>query len=526
VAKNRVLIIGLDGATWDVLLPWIEEGKLPVLGELVRTGASFPLLSTRPPYTPQAWSTLATGANPGKHGILGFEVSEKSDPFERRLLCSRDLALPPFWRVVNGRGISTGLLNVPMTYPPGQVEGFMVTGMMTPSVKADFTYPPDLGSELLSRLPEYIVDVKVGDQDQVSLGIVRELAQALSQRARACEFLLDRYPVDVFYVVFETLDRINHVFWKHIDRESPLYCTKRAGRIRKAVVELYQEVDRVVGSLWEALRGNALTILISDHGFGPHRGIFYVNGWLVNQGMLQLTRSRVGLAKRTLLGRLNVDFLKRRIPRWLLQRAQSSTTRLLDLSESVAWSAPPAMQGIFVQGGDDSDVAQEIGRRLQALVDPHTGQQFFPDVWRRREVYRGPYAEMAPDLILPGLDVGLDFSESITGEHGVLLRPDNPRGNHRREGIMIVHGSGVRAEGFVRTRSAHLADVMPTLLNYLDVPIPDYVDGSILDLFESGVVSPPRFQAYAQSQMGRAEEPSHITDQKVVEERLHDLGYV
>ena len=69
---SKVLVIGLDGATFDLMLPWIEAGELPTLGRMLSEGSSGPLRSTYPPVTAAAWSTFMTRKNPGKHGIYGF----------------------------------------------------------------------------------------------------------------------------------------------------------------------------------------------------------------------------------------------------------------------------------------------------------------------------------------------------------------------------------------------------------------------------------------------------------------------
>jgi len=158
VNERRVMIIGLDALTPELTWPWVAEGVLPNLARVLETGAGGPLRSTIPPCSPAAWSTFATGLNPGKHGIIGFSRT-RSDDYRPRLATAADRAGETFWETAGRHGISGGILNLPFTYPPKPFNGFMISGMMTPRLGRAMASPPEVFDDLMAASPDYTIDV-------------------------------------------------------------------------------------------------------------------------------------------------------------------------------------------------------------------------------------------------------------------------------------------------------------------------------------------------------------------------------
>ena len=121
--KNKVVIIGLDGATWDVLTPLMARGEMPTLRRLAEEGASGTLKSTTPPMTPTACVTLYTGVNPGKHGIIGFENLPKDGQTE--LVNSTSWRYKTIWQILSENGRRSILVGLPLTYPPQEINGIV-----------------------------------------------------------------------------------------------------------------------------------------------------------------------------------------------------------------------------------------------------------------------------------------------------------------------------------------------------------------------------------------------------------------
>ncbi|MCG8513753.1 MAG: alkaline phosphatase family protein, partial [Halanaerobiales bacterium] len=150
--SSPVLIIGIDGGTWDVLNPAIEAGCMPNLSKLLEKSAHSPLNSVIPAITPAAWGSFQTGKNPGQNGVYDFKYWDQNG--HRQLVSSESLN-DTIWEIAGKGGKKVGVLNVPMTYPPRKINGDMVCGVLTPGLTSNFTWPPELQAELLEAVPDY-----------------------------------------------------------------------------------------------------------------------------------------------------------------------------------------------------------------------------------------------------------------------------------------------------------------------------------------------------------------------------------
>ena len=204
--KNRVLVIGLDGATFSLMDPWIEQGKLPTFARIRRMGVTGDLRSTIRPVSTSAWVSFMTGVNPGKHGIYGFFECDWTQ-YERRLISSRSVGADTLWSYLSRNGKQVGVINVPITYPPSPVRGVLVAGMLSPSVDQEFTYPREFRRELLRVVGDYIIEpearVPQGVDDLTAKRRLAEiLQQAIEARKRATLHLMNNYPWDFIMTVF------------------------------------------------------------------------------------------------------------------------------------------------------------------------------------------------------------------------------------------------------------------------------------------------------------------------------------
>ena len=122
-------VFGLDGVTFDLLQPWLDEGRLPNLARLLNEGAQGRLRSTIPPVSASAWASFATGTNPGQHGLVDFTYPSESS-YDIQITNGRTRAVPALWEIVGGAGGQTGVVSMPMTYPPKPLEGFMLCSFL------------------------------------------------------------------------------------------------------------------------------------------------------------------------------------------------------------------------------------------------------------------------------------------------------------------------------------------------------------------------------------------------------------
>jgi predicted AlkP superfamily phosphohydrolase/phosphomutase len=512
--SDRILIIGLDGATWDVLVPWIQDGTLPHLKRLKEKGVWGDLASTLPPLTAPAWATFMTGKNPGKHGVFHFIVRHQdaeASTGRPAVVNARSIKTPTLWDILSHHGRRVGLVNVPMTYPSRPVNGFMITGLLTPPNAPVFTYPP----ELAEQLSDYKIDLDrfihhkpfTGDESaphfiEPSLDLIEEYCDLLERRCRNTLTLMESQPWDVFMVVVAGTDRMGHYLWPYhrFTDLDDLF----SHELHRAVRDYYIRVDQAIGVWMEAAGADTTVILMSDHGMGPiHHKYVQLNQWLREQGLLVLKSEGANLNRPDFwLSRLGIPrdklgWLVRAIPGLatsrIVQKAQYAETAALDMEQTIAYYAPiyVGTGGIRINVKGDgrsifaSDVEREALRErllehLRQLTDPETGQPLVLKAYRGEEYYYGPYATDVPDILLL-LDAPYSGSDRLS-HYSSIVTPRTDRinlGDHRLHGIFLASGPAILPKvGPVRDLS--LQDIAPTVLYLLGLPVPADMDGRVL----------------------------------------------
>jgi len=553
MTKERVLVIGLDGATFDVLAPLMDGGLMPNLAGLRENGCWGRLASTIPPFTAAAWSTFITGGNPGRHGVLSFRFERDRFNYDVRgsgFVDARRFG-STLWEIIGAAGKRVGIVNVPLTYPARTVNGYMVTGMLTPLGAEQFTYPPAL-AQALGR--EYVIDVDfVRDEEGFrergfppKAEMIAQIRRMSQKRAETCARLLQEEPWDFFMVVFTGTDRVMHFFWDDLAAVA-----SAGGRVRAGLAAYFRELDDAIGRL-VGLAGPATTVLvISDHGFGPAQTRrFYVNVWLEKLGLLQPRRSE-GIFDlehwRTVIGRNRrlKALLRRLLPASAQDRAtavaQSSSKEILDWSKTRAYLVPiyfhvcgievnlagARREGIVQPGAEYEALRDYIIGEAQAVRDPRTGRPIVERAARREELYDGPCVDQFPDVILV-LDPDYIGVPSVAGSSTVEPHAPTRPGEHRQDGIFIARGPATLPRGGLSNLS--LLDVPPTILYTMGVAVPSSFDGRVLrEIFEPAYLAehPVRTQELLPSTPSEQRPPGYSeTDEAEIEQRLRGLGYI
>ena len=541
------MVIGLDGADWRLLKPWIRNGDLPTLARLVSEGTCGKLRSTVRPESSVAWSSFSTGVNPGKHGVFGFvERAEQGHSF--KLANGSSVRTRRFWDILGERGLKVGILNVPFTYPPSPVNGFMVTGMLTPGPDVAFTYPGELQQRLLDRFDNYTFDVGDATKDKATL--VGHVHAYTHQQREMALFLLQKEPWDFFTMVFTGPDRLQHFLWADMDPQHLLHDPESAHHFGHALLEHYRVLDDAIAKILDCLPSNTLVLLMSDHGFNGCARRFYVNRWLRDRGLLMLREPsnwRSDLA--SLLSHLGSVRWLRRLKRAVFPNQWSSITLYSTVfTQAIDWLHTKAYFGLdgglrmnlqgrepqgIVRAGDEYEVLrQELRQALLTVEDPETKRPPLSKVFLREELYHGRFAGRAPDLILepqrdnpdPAHNFVLDGS--LKADEARIFGSSAPySGNHTLDGILVAWGADV-ARGQIQ--NARIVDLAPTVLAALGVAIPEYMDGRVLsEIFLPGCAPTPR--RAAESEPGVLDEsgrPFSLEEGLAVENRLRGLGYL
>ncbi len=201
-SSNNVMVIGLDAATLDLVRPWAAEGRLPNFARILAGGASGPLLSTLPVMSPAAWSTFATGTNPGKHGILDFsQLGPES--YQTRFNNATKRRGPAFWEIAGVQGVRGGVINVPITYPPREYNGFLISGLLSPGLRPEIAAPREIFEDLTAVCPGYVIDADmVGTGGLASEEFLDKTLLMTERRLEAALGLYRKHRPQLFCVAF------------------------------------------------------------------------------------------------------------------------------------------------------------------------------------------------------------------------------------------------------------------------------------------------------------------------------------
>lgn len=503
---RKVFTIGLDSATFDVMGPLIKAGRLPNFARLIREGVSAELESVSPPVTPPAWVSFMTGKNPGKHGVFDF-YGPPSLGYERPVLNARFIKARTLWSLVSDRGLRVGAVNVPLTHPPEKVNGFIVPGMQYSFDSADgFTYPPALLEELKARLGGY--EVAWGNLESLYTDELDEFLErwrAITElREKATLYLMETKPWDLFAVVFFSIDAIQHHFWRFFDQAHPLHDPQLAKKYGDVIPAFYQMIDGAVGNILRRLDDHVTVVVVSDHGAGPEHTAFYLNRWLMDEGLLVLKRHLSPLVRWRLphffyqaLRRMKYPGISWTIPLdryWLLKdrvdpREGLRISHFIDWTQTRAFAANHTEQGLYINlkgrepggivepGAEYERLRDHLVEELNQLVDPSTGNSLIERVYRREDLYRGPYVGQAPDLFL-AIDGGRCLVQKDLHPRRLIGIANKTSGTHRMNGVFIMKGAGVRRDRTLQ--GTRLIDLAPTILYSLGLPVPDDMDGKVL----------------------------------------------
>ncbi len=511
------------------------------------------LRSTIPYVTAPAWVSCVTGVNPGKHGVHDFAVRRGND-YGVDVINSTWVRAKTLWAMLGEHGRRVGLVNVPVTYPPQPVNGAVVACMLTPSLSSRFTYPDDLRHDLLAAVPGYMIEPMTPSSDlaRTKAELAHNLERSVNARAAATRWLMERLgDWDFFMTVFTEPDRLMTYAWDDFDPSHPRHDPRQAATHGDLFLRHYQHLDAVVGGFVREWKDRATIIIVSDHGFAGVYRFFYPNVWLQQNGYLTLRAgarptalARAKAAARRLGLAHQAKRLARRLwPDWGFTTGARSAefVQAVDWSRTrVYWGADNGLtinlQGRQPQGivapADYERLRDELIERFLALREPGSGRPVVKRVYRREEIYSGPYVDASPDLRV----VWQEYRDErrIHCAAGELWAHDcwgfsGQTGDHAPVGILIAGGRQT-AHG-VNIGEAQIMDIAPTVLHALGLPIPAEMDGRVIaGLFAEGRQEVKRQAAdeAACPSAGALPTPASYSaeEQEQVEERLRALGYL
>jgi predicted AlkP superfamily phosphohydrolase/phosphomutase len=477
---TRTLLLGLDGACFPILDALVDAGVMPFIGELRERGLSATLMSTVNPLTPPAWTTIMTGRTPGSHGIYDFiRAEERGKSVFFALNSSRDRRVETLWEIASRQERRVTVLNFFGMAPPRPIAGHSISGFVPHRHLKRAMWPPTL-FEQLQALPDFnrrelAMDLDLEKQSIQGLpasdyenwvGLHRRREK---QWFEIAQWLMTHEPSDLTAIVFDGVDKVQHVFWRYLDPElfRPDQASAEDRNVRDMCLEYYREIDAYMRRLAELAGPETRIFLVSDHGFGPTWEVFYLNVWLAERGYLAWQDD----SDRDEAGALTVDRLK-------------SHVGMLDWDRTTAFCLTPSSNGVTIRraeaggagvpAGEYEAFRRRIADELLAWRDPETGEPVVIDVRMREDAFPGDQMEKAPDLLLTLRDHGF---VSILNADRPLRRRGEVLGTHRAEGVFIAAGPGIQPGR--RPSPLPLVDVTPMMLHSLGLPVPTDLEGQV-----------------------------------------------
>lgn len=553
-AKPKVFVIGIDGATFDLIDPWVAEGRLPNLGRLIREGAHGLLQSTVIPNSFPGWTSCTTGVNPAKHGIFNALIRKDLHEYRMSVVNARDIRYERIWQLLSREQFRVGVMNVPCSYPPVPVNGFLVGGMLSPSLESDFTYPKGLIGDVIEKTGGYIIDLKTKHMPRDEMAA--ELLKSVDLRGAAMQTLLDDTDLDFAMLVFTETDRAQHYFWADMDSQHPAWTAERGRRFGTVIRDVYERVDAQVGRLVDAVGPDCQIYIVSDHGFGAQPHYVYINRYLSNCGHLKMIRTETvgdelrGTA-RNLLEKIGLLDTARSVRNALLGEPEgaaasdlkfgqmatkrSNIDRIIDgvdWANTVAYALVPRGVRINLKGREPAGIVEQseyeaVRDRVIADLEKlrfENGDRVFTRVYRREDVMEGPYLEFAPDIVTC-MEIGVPSCHLEPKE--IFAVNTGATGSHTDWGVFIAAGPGI-APG-AEIEHARLMDVTPTALYALGVPLNDDMDGQPIFAAFTDEFKAKHKVAFRENTSTVGDDrvdPFSVTEEDDIMDQLKGLGYI
>lgn len=519
--KNKVLIIGIDGGTFDVINKLVKQDKLKNIKKVMESGLSNNLISTLPPITAAAWTSFFTGLNPANHGVFEFYYP---DPKTKKIHSSFNKCHDnTIWKILTDVGLKSVVINVPGTYPASELNGVMVSGL--PGKNANnIAYPPDIFEKLNIDKNEYKILPETGfykyGEDYAKL--MTELSNMVDIRLKLTTKLI-KEDWDLFIVHFFATDWAQHLLWKYYDKDSPFY--EKNEELEKHIPYIYEKIDNAIGKIISNINIKDTNIfIVSDHGFGANNKTIYINNWLEQKGLLKkrnLSSSDlfyyifermdklIGFNMTSKLIEKGHNIIDEIISKFdnrfdelcirLIEKTPKlqgwsklkslNLFRIIDWDKTIAYSV--GTSGLIYLNDEviakdsklnKNDIKNYITRELENLKND-SDENLIDKVYETKKYYNSKNNKIAPSLIPMCNSKPCYFNPRMLTDT-IFSDPDEIRtGNHKMEGVFIACGNNIK-NNLRNNFESNIWDIMPTVLYLFGYDISSQVDGRILPIFK------------------------------------------
>ena len=517
----KLIVVGIDGGGFELIRPWLDNDELPNIQFMVNNGISGDLVSCLPPTTSPNWRCYSTGKNPGKLGIFwwrNLDVQNRKTVY----VPGNNQDIVNFWNILNQAGYRTGIINTPLTYPPQKVDGYVIAGGPD-AANNGFCTPASLEEELSLQFG-YKVHSRGSHDPANRNSLAEEILELIESRFKVAEYLMEKEETDFVQVTSFYINVLQHFFWN-------------AEHVKKG----WKIIDTWIGRFLE--KGTNVWIM-SDHGSMPIDIELSINTWLEVKGFLELKKTFTeklfvsGITRERLTHLVDAlkirHFIKKRIPiSWRdLIPDQEGHLKGEGGLKKIKWNQSDIFgfgQGpLYILSDKRNETYQELIKKftneLKALTLPDSDKKVARNIIPADTIYHGPFMKDSPDFII-------DYNHGVcitgfVGKKDVFSEPLIWKGENKKEGIFLGYGPDITKS--LNVSNLSILDLAPTILHLFGVAVSEDMDGRVRkDFFAKDSQSNSNdVKIVPESDLTSDQDNAHCEDEKIIEQRLKNLGYL
>ena len=501
----KVFILGLDGATWNVLKPLIDSDILPNIKKIVKNGCTAILESTIPPVTSTAWPCMATGMNPGKLGVFGNLRRTTNKDFTLKPVTSTVYKGKSFWDILSWYKYSVGLIKIPVLYPTYEVNGYMISGFGLTGKSA--VYPRHLYEKIING-PSKLLEKELFDKletlninnSKECIEYIIQLKKLMREEAKIAIELIKNSPSDLIFYVISMTDWLQHALMDRI-----IKLASNIDRIKlvdldlvdNEIIKFYKYIDIIVGNILNFLNNNNneyIFFIVSDHGFTIRPYTFNIGKWLLKKGYMKIKENVIYEGSHLYdiinyiiykLIRINSIYqLLKFIPQKLIlyfinkyiklySKKKINISNIIDFKNSQVYCLED--HAIYKNPLSKNIILDKLANELKNTLKKEYNLNLI--VFKCKEIYKGHKKELAPDLYLEIHDDEYIWEKSNDLNKPLIFKPKLP-GIHDRDGIFIAYGPQIKKD--YKMKKQHIYNIAPTILHIFNIPLNNELDGTII----------------------------------------------